>query len=417
MVKHVYTSVDIGSDSIKVVVCELYKGKLNLLAATSVKSNGIKKGLITDFEQATGSLKKAIQEIEAMLKIRIKRVIASVPAYFSEYSVVKQSVDIKNPEGLVTGEDIICSLQESVQGNVGAGKEVVTILPIDFCVDEQARVKDPKGLFGKVLNSRAVLVTTPKKNIYSVVSLLDHAGLEVVDISLNPIGDIYAFKTKEMDSQVGTVINIGAETTTVSLYNRGILVKCSIIGVGSKNIDSDLSYMFKISSSNAKTIKEKFALAHKKYASMNETYEVVNDVGDKIELNQLEVSEVVMSRLEEILSLANNEMKSLTDHEIDYTIITGGITNMAHFGYAAEDILGTQVVVGNVRLVGLRNNKYSVCIGNIVYFINKLKLKGKNYSMISESDGEAMIDTKKGIMNTVSEDSTLGKLFNYFFSE
>ena len=37
--------------------------------------------------------------------------------------------------------------------------------------------------------------------------------------------------------------------------------------------------------------------------------------------------------------------------------------------------------------------------------------------MISESDGEAMIDTKKGIMNTVSEDSTLGKLFNYFFSE
>ena len=46
MVKHVYTSVDIGSDSIKVVVCELYKGKLNLLAATSVKSNGIKKGLV-----------------------------------------------------------------------------------------------------------------------------------------------------------------------------------------------------------------------------------------------------------------------------------------------------------------------------------------------------------------------------------
>ena len=57
MVKHVYTSVDIGSDSIKVVVCELYKGKLNLLAATSIRSSGIKKGLITDFEKAAKKLK------------------------------------------------------------------------------------------------------------------------------------------------------------------------------------------------------------------------------------------------------------------------------------------------------------------------------------------------------------------------
>lgn len=415
--KHVYTSVDIGSDSIKVIVCELYKGKLNLLAATSVKSNGIKKGLITDFEKATTSLKKAISEIEEMLGIRIKKVISSVPAYFSEYSVVKEKVVVESSEGLVTGNDIVRVLQEGIQENLKPGREVVTMLPIDFAVDDQERVRDPKGLFGKELHSRAVMVTTPKKNIYSVISLLDHAGLEVVDISLNPIGNIYAFKTKEMDSKVGTVIDIGAETTTVSLYNRGILVKCSIIGVGSKSIESDLSYMFKISSSSAKTIKDKFALAHKKYASVQEKVEVVNDIGEKIELNQLEVSEVVMSRLEEILSLASNEIKSLTDHTIDYTIVTGGVTNMAHFGYAAEDILGTSVTIGNVRLVGLRNNKYSVCIGNIVYFINKLKLKGRNYTMIGESDGETLVDTKKRVMDNVSGDSPLGKLFNYFFSE
>ena len=58
--KHIYTSVDLGTDSIKVVVCELYKNKLNLLAASSEKSEGIKKGLITDVEKAKASLKKAI---------------------------------------------------------------------------------------------------------------------------------------------------------------------------------------------------------------------------------------------------------------------------------------------------------------------------------------------------------------------
>lgn len=416
MVKHVYTSVDIGSDAIKVIVCELYKGKLNLLAATSVKSNGIKKGLITDLEKASISLKKAIREIEAMLGIKIKKVISSVPAYFSEYSIVKASVEIQSSEGLVTGEDIVRVLQESARNYSEPGKEVVTMLPIDFSVDEQERVRDPKGMFGKVLNARAIMITVPKKNIYSVISLLDHVGLEVVDLSLNPIGDIYAFKTKEMDSQVGAIINIGEETTTVSLYNRGILVKCSIIAIGAKAIDGDLSYMYKISSSNARLLKEKFALAYKKYANASEVYELIDEVGEKIKLNQQEVSEVVMSRLEEILTLAGNEIKSLTDHKIDYTIVTGGLTNMAHFEYALEEFMG-RATLGNVRLVGIRNNKYSVCIGNIVYFINKLKLKGKEYSMISASDSEEMSETKKRVITNVSEDSTLGKLFNYFFSE
>ena len=71
--KHIYTSVDLGTDTIKVVVCELYKNKLNLLAASSEKSEGIKKGLITDVELATASLKRAINSVEAMLGIEIKK--------------------------------------------------------------------------------------------------------------------------------------------------------------------------------------------------------------------------------------------------------------------------------------------------------------------------------------------------------
>lgn len=414
--KHVYTSVDIGSDAIKVIVCELYKGKLNLLAATSVKSDGVKKGLITDLEKASISLKKAISEIETILGIKIKKVISSVPAYFSEYNLVKSSVDIENSDGLVTGDDIIKVLQEPIKNNLEPGKEVVTMLPIDFSVDGQERVRDPKKLFGKSLQARSIMVTTPKKNIYSVISLLDMVGLEVVDISLNPIGDIYAFKTKAMDNQVGAIIDIGEETTTVSLYNRGILVKCSVIAAGAKAVDHDLACMYKISLSAARNIKEKFALAHKKYASASETYEIKNEVGDILTLNQVEVSEIVMFRLEEILNMANNEIKSLTDHKLDYTIVTGGITNMAHFEYALSDIMNG-ATQGNVRLVGIRNNKYSVCIGNIVYFINKLKLKGKSYSMISASDSEEMVETKKRLLSNVSDDSTLGKLFNYFFSE
>ena len=179
--KHVYTSIDIGSDTIKVVVCELFNNKLNLLAASSVKSKGIKKGLITNGSEASISLKKAIKEVEDMLGIKIKKVIASIPNYFSEYLIVKGKIDYEE-ETLITGKEIVSLLQQAMKTKKLENREMVTMIPIDFIVDDKKGIKDPKGLICNSFQTRAVMVTTPKKNILSVVTLLEHSGLEVVDV-------------------------------------------------------------------------------------------------------------------------------------------------------------------------------------------------------------------------------------------
>lgn len=410
--KHIYTSVDIGSDSIKVVTSELFKGKLNLLAASSVKSKGIKKGLITDVNSATMSLQKAISEVENMLGIKIKKVITTIPSYFAEFTKIDGEIKINNENKIVTGDDVVKVLGQAVRGKISSTKEMVTIVPIDFSVDSKTGIKDPKGLTGNTLRTRAILITTPKKNIYSVVGLIEAIGIEVVDISLNSIGDINALKNKGMEEKIGAIINIGAETTTVSVYNKNILIKTSIIGMAGRDIDNDISYMYKIDPEVAKKIKEKFALAHKKYASSSEIYELP---GHK-NIEQLEVSTIAMSRIEEILTLAKKELLELTNRQMEYIIITGGVSNMSHFELVAENIFGKDVIIGNVRLIGIRNNKYSSAVGNIVYFINKLKIKGKSYTMVSDTDMEILSSTKKSLIN-VSNESMLGKVFGYFFGE
>ena len=410
--KHIYTSVDIGSDSIKVVTSELFKGKLNLLAASSVKSKGIKKGLITDVNSATMSLQKAISEVENMLGIKIKKVITTIPSYFAEFTKIDGEIKINNENKMVTGDDVVKVLGQAVRGKISSTKEMVTIVPIDFSVDSKTGIKDPKGLTGNTLRTRAILITTPKKNIYSVVGLIEAIGIEVVDISLNSIGDINALKNKGMEEKIGAIINIGAETTTVSVYNKNILIKTSIIGMAGRDIDNDISYMYKIDPEVAKKIKEKFALAHKKYASSSEIYELP---GHK-NIEQLEVSTIAMSRIEEILTLAKKELLELTNRQMEYIIITGGVSNMSHFELVAENIFGKDVIIGNVRLIGISNNKYSSAVGNIVYFINKLKIKGKNYTMVSDTDMEILSSTKKSLIN-VSNESMLGKVFGYFFGE
>lgn len=402
--RHIYASLDIGSDSIKIVVCELYKNKLNLLAASSFKSKGITRGLITDVELVSMSLKQAFREINDMLGMKINKVIAAVPNYLAEYAVIKGEIDVN---GMIDHEDVMKSLEVALKSKKKSGKELVTVLPIDFKINNQVTVKDAVGMQGSKLAVRAMAVSVPKKNVYSVVTLLDKIGIEVADITLNNIGDLYSFKNPELDSKLTAIINIGSETTSVSVYNKGVVLRSSIVNQGGKNIDKDISYIYKVDSATARKLKHKFALASVEHASNNDIMDVVNKNDETIKINQRELSQVVESRIDEILNLAKNDLNSLTRNKIDYIIITGGTSNMAGFEYIASSVFGKEVNIGNIKMIGVRNNKYSSSVGNIVYFISKLKLKGKNYTMIEDAE----------YVSKNTSDSVLGKVFGYFFNE
>ncbi len=412
--EHVYASIDIGSDTIKIVVCELYKNHLNLLAATSSPALGIKKGLITDPEKAQESITSAFKEVEEMLGIRIKKVIASVPSYFAEYKIMKGYANVSGD--IIEAHDMSQAFKDGIIHTLSSNQEFVNFVPIDFQINDKTVMQDPKGFPGQKLMARAMMVSVPKKNVYSVASILESIGIELVDISVGSIGDINCFRTKDIQDKIGAVINIGSETTMVNLYNKGIPVNTKIVNMGGKDIDKDIAYMYRVDISEAKKIKEKFAFAHRKNANVNDIYEAVNLSGERVKINQLEVSEVVMSRVEEILSLAKNELNLLTNRPIQYIIVTGGVSNALNFEYTLASVFGNSAWVGNIKLIGVRNNKYSTALGNIIYFIGTLKLKGQDYTMLSKDDMEVLSSPDKNFTYT-SNDSMLGKVFGYFFGD
>ncbi len=407
--KHVYASIDIGSDAIKLAVCELYQNHLNLLAATSVPSRGVKKGLIVEPELVKKSISLALRSIEDMLGVKIKKIIANVPNHMAEYKLIKGETDIRGD--LISASDMIHSYKEGIRSNLMPNEEFVTVVPIDFKINGKTVMKDPKGFPGKKLMGRAMMVTTPKKNVYSVASILESLGVEIVDISTSSIGDINCFRTENLEKNISAIINIGAEITTVSLYNKCIPVSTKIIGAGGLDIDRDLAYMYKIDLKEARNIKENFALAHVRGASNTDFYETVNKDNVKIKINQHAASEIAASRINEILTLAKNELKDLTNKPIQYIIITGGASNMLDFEYSMREVI-PNASKGAVKLVGVRNNKYSTVIGNIIYFLNTLKLKGMNYSMLSEDDMDEISSPSNS-----NDDTMLGKVFGYFFGE
>ena len=413
--KNIFTSVDIGSDSIKIVTCELHNNKLNLLALSSTKSKGIRMGMIVNPDEACLSIKKCLNDIESMLGITINKVIASVPSNLADFTFIRGKVSVNSDTGLVESKNIIDVLQVAMEDQVPIDREMVTIMPIDFKINDQELVQNPLGKQAKTLETRAIMVTTPKKNIYSVVTVLENLGVDVIDIMINGIGDINSLKNKETNDKVGAIINIGSDTTNISLYNKNILVKNSIINVGGNEIDKLISNTYKLDLQTARKLKEKFALAHTKYANISDFMEVENIMDENIKINQYDLSEVCMRRLQDLFLVIKKEINYLTDKELEYVIFTGGTSMMTHFDYLVKEDFSKNSSVGAMRIIGARNNMYSSSIGNIIYFISKLKLKGKEYSMVSTKDMEN-ISSRRSSTN-ISSDSMLGKVVDYFFGD
>lgn len=406
-----YTSVELGTNDIKILVCNKTNNKFHVIAQVCSPSAGISKGIIVDTKQAINSVKKAFKKINEKLQMKITKAVVCIPTINCRTDIVIGSCDVIDYQE-ITGEDVSNVLKDSVIGQVAQDEELVTAIPISFKVDEEEGIKDPKGMAGKSLEAKVLITTSPKDLVYKILEVLKLSGVEAIDVCYSAVSDYYACKNSNIDKQVGSVINIGEEKTTISVYNKGIMIKNKVINVGSKNIDNDLTYIFKTSSEESRRLKESFIIAASRYADVNEVCEATLKTGKKKAFNQLELSKVVEARCAEILKIAKSELKNLTKREISYIIITGGVSELAGFQYIVEDILGIKGRVCNITTMGIRHNKYSSVYGLAKYFDSKLKLRGKHVNMLSNEDVENLITIKQTKENN---DNLINKVIGHFF--
>ena len=408
---NIYAGIELGTDSIKVIVMEKMADQYHVLSSACCPSLGIKNSYVVDIKSAANAVKKAVKTASDMLGIKIGKVIACVPPTHCRMDIVVGEVEVMNSKG-ITGEDVSNVLNEAMKDQDFSEYELVTAMPISFKLDEEDNIKDPKGKKGDVLGAKIVIATMPKEELYRFLEVLKLAGIEVVDIAFTSTGDYYAIKNNRYDNIVGAIVNIGEATTNIAVYNKGIQIKNSVIPVGSCHVDKDVSYIFKINEDVAKRLKETFAVSMSSYADATDTIELKNNKGEFKEISQVGVSKVVEARVREILKLAKNEIKNLTNREISYIIITGGLSELAGFVYLVDEQFGAMVKVCNISTMGLRHNKYSSVYGVVKYFDDKLALRGKSYNMIDSEEFDDLISSQQKLVNN---DNIIGKVFGHFF--
>ncbi len=406
--KKIYTSIDIGTYSIKIIVGEYINEKLHVLASACVKSKGLKKGLIVEANDVIESIKNGINEIKETLGLTIKKAIVNIPDYNAIFKTVSGSVDINNENNIISNNDVNRAIKDSIYNELDEGYELVTVIPIEYYIDNSEGISKPVGKSGQKLEIKGIMISTPKKNIYSVLSVVEAAGIEVVDITIAGLSDYFEVRTDKTDKLTGAIIDLGHETTNISIFEEGIIQNNNTLQIGGVNVERDIAYVFGVNIFDARTLKEKFASSHKRFCQLNETYEVKNNIGEMVRLNQLEVSEVTMSRMVEILTLAKKQIRALTDKSIDYIILTGGLTEIKSFKNVAYEVFGKDIIIYNSTTLGARDNKYVTALGMIKYFINKMESREREYTMFDIEDETSLVIPN----NKIKKGNTI---FNKFF--
>ena len=405
-------SLDVGSSFIKLVVGEVVKNKINILACVETPAEGIKKGYVINGESAIECFSDVFKKAESIIGLPIKKVIAVVPSTYTECFLSSGTIMIDSEDKVIKNEDIIRVMQESIKNKIVDNRELVTVLPTAFKVNDEV-ITNPLNMISEKLTMKGIVVTVPKKNIMGINACLKKIGVDLIDIVVSPLADYYEFKTKETSKEIGAVVNIGDETTTVSIFNKGILTNLEVIDIGGNTISNDLAYVYKISLADANYLKEHLALAHTRLAQPNESLTFNDKHDEPIKINQYDASEVVMGRLVEIFNLVKKQINLLTKKEISYIIITGGVAETQDFDILTEELLGNIGIIGHPEEIGARNNKYGTAIGVIKYYNSRLKLRNVDFSIFTLEEQAELGGTDRRM--NISENSLLGKLFGYFF--
>ena len=404
-----YVGIELGTNSIKVLLCTKVDNKYHVISCVDSPSEGIKRGLVIDSRAAVNSLKKAIKSIDEKLGIKITKAIVAIPTNDCKVSISTGAIDLDGE--YIGGNHISKIIKKCVDEKITKDEELVVATPIVYKIDEEDNISNPQNMSGDILKAKVLMITSPKKLVYQIIDVCRLSGIEVVDVTYKSVGDYHCVKTNRLDKEVGAIIGIGEDTTNISVFNKGLMIKNKIINVGSKYIDNDLCYIYKIDHKIARKLKEKFVVASADYADYNEICELTTPTGEKIESNQLDLSKVVEARCKEILKIAKNELKNLTNREISYIIITGGVTELAGFQYLVEEILGVKAKVLNMTTTGIRHNKYSSVLGTVKYIDDKLAIRDKSITMLTEEEVNSLLDMKASKENS----NIINRVFKHFF--
>ncbi|MEH7441043.1 cell division protein FtsA [Bacillus sp. JJ1122] len=375
----IYVSLDIGTSSVKVIIGEMVNDSLNIIGVGNVKSEGLRKGSIVDIDETVHSIKRAVEQAERMIGMKINQVIVGVTGNHVSLMPCHGVVAVSSDNREITNEDVARVIDAAQVVSIPPEREIIDVIPKQFIVDGLDEINDPRGMIGVRLEMEGTIITGSKTILHNTLRCVERAGLEILDIGLQPLA-AGAFALSKDEKNMGVaMIDIGGGSTTVAVFDNGHLRGTSVIPVGGDHITKDLSIGLRTTTEEADKLKIKHGHAFYDHASEDEFFEVpIIGSDQQQQFNQLEVADIIEARMEEIFSLVQDELKIMNIRDLPGGfVLTGGIANMQGVLELAQDIFQSRVRIAIPDYIGVREPQYTTAVGLIQFAYKNAKLKGK----------------------------------------
>jgi cell division protein FtsA len=361
--------LDIGTTKICVVVAERTENGVDVVGIGTHPSRGLRKGVVVDIEATVDSIKHAVEEAELMADYEIASVYAGIAGghirAFNSHGVVA----VKDHE--VSDSDVRRVIDAAKAVAIPMDREVIHVIPQEFIIDDQDGIREPLGMSGVRLEAKIHIVTAAVTSAQNIVKCANKAGLNVMDIVLEPLASAEATLAEDERDLGVCLIDIGGGTTDLAVFAEGSIKHTSVLGLGGYHISNDIAVGLRTPFEEAERIKKKFGVASARYLSSDDVISVPSVGGRRPrQVSRKILCEIIEPRVDEILSLARQELvkAGLEDRIPSGVTLTGGCSALEGLAELAEEIFESPVRPGTPTHVGglqdvVRSPMYATGVG------------------------------------------------------
>jgi cell division protein FtsA len=302
--------LDIGTSSTKMCLVERTQGRVAFCRVVKERSAGLRKGIVSDLGEAVPAVSRIFEDLKKISRAAIRNVYVNVGTPQVKVQISKGIVAVSRVDNEIYQDDIERVVKASQAVSLSPNRMVIHTINREFIVDGVGDIASPLGLSGSRLEVVSMVVDSFTPHMKSLMRLVEMSGGEIGGLVFNPLAAARSALTKAQKELGAILIDIGAGTTSIAVYEENKLLALQIFPVGGANITNDIAVGLKIPVTAAEEIKLQCGYALARDVPARETIELGKfSPGAKNTVSRRFVAEIIESRLAEILEFVNNELK------------------------------------------------------------------------------------------------------------
>ncbi len=371
----IITGLDIGTTKICVIVAELTENGIEIIGCGTGPSRGLKKGVVVNIDATVESIKKAIEEAEAMAGVSLDSAFVGIAGGHIKGINSRGVIAVSGKNQEVTQADVDRVIEAAKAITLPADRRVIHVIPQEFIIDDQGGVKEPLGMSGHRIEAEIHIVTGAIASAENIVKCATRAGLEVRDIVLQPLASSEATLTGD-EKELGVIlVDIGGGTSDIAVFVNGSIRHTAVLPLGGDHLTHDIAIGLRTPPRSAEEIKRQYGCALASLVGSEEVVEVPSVGGRRPRLlSRQMLCEIMQPRMDEIFTHVALDVRraGFIQQVAAGVVVTGGSSLMEGVPELAEQLfdlpvrLGMPTGVGGLKEV-VSSPMYATGVGLVLY--------------------------------------------------